>query len=199
MFCFKLGVLICLVVVSFSAAAVSYTTKVNVCFTPQQYCRGKILRLIYSAKQSIKVQAYSFTSFKIANALVKMKEKGVDVQVLMDKSQFICKKYSMRGYLIRHGVPVWNDYQPRIAHNKILIIDNQIVETGSYNFTKAAQQYNSENIVVIRSHEIAHQFMQNWLKRRDQSRRMRTQHCTLAHNSQHFHQVNVQKLVKQLI
>lgn len=196
---FQYSVLSCLCALSLSAAAMSSPARVSVCFTPQGYCRGQILRLIYSAKQSIKVQAYSFTSFKIASALVKMKEKGVDVQVLMDKSQFICKIHSMRGYLMRHGIPIWNDYQPRIAHNKVLIIDNQLVETGSYNFTRAAQEYNTENVVIIHSPEIASQFTQNWLKRRDHSRRIRTQRCTLAHNTQRFHQMNVQKLVKQLI
>ena len=48
------------------------------------------------------------------------------------------------------GIPVWIDYRHAIAHNKIMIIDKQTLVTGSFNFTKAAEEKNAENLLVIK-------------------------------------------------
>ena len=158
-----------------SPAAVPAT--VSVCFTPGTYCTGALLHELYAARQTIYFQAYSFTSSKIANALVTMKKKGVDVKVILDKSQFQCGKFSQRNYLIKQGVPVWDDYQPNIAHNKIAIVDSNLVETGSFNFTNAAQRYNAENMVFIQSPEIARQFEANWWRRQHEAVLVKTLEC----------------------
>ena len=150
---------------------------INVCFTPGQYCVGRITDAIYAAKQSIYVQAYSFTSYKIAKALAVMKRRGIKVSVIMDKSQFQCDHFSQRIYLMKHSVPVWNDYKVDIAHNKVIIIDGKRVETGSYNFTKSAQRYNAENVVIINSAKIARQYLANWQRRKRNSVRVTTLKC----------------------
>jgi len=53
-----------------------------------------------------------------------------------------------------------------IAHNKIIIIDRQVVITGSYNFTKAAEGKNAENLLVIRSKALAGKYIINWQEHR---------------------------------
>ncbi len=71
----------------------------SVCFTPGQDCEGEIVGAITSARQSILVQAYSFTSSPIAKALVEAKNRGVDVRVILDKSQFRSEKYSSSAFI----------------------------------------------------------------------------------------------------
>jgi phosphatidylserine/phosphatidylglycerophosphate/cardiolipin synthase-like enzyme len=168
--------LCCLVYFSLSSA--------TVCFTPGHYCEGEILDLIYSSKHDIRVQSYTFTSDKIARALVNMKKKGVDVEVILDKTQFQCQHFSQRNYLLRHGVTVFEDYKPNIAHNKVIIVDGRVVETGSYNYTKSAQRYNAENVLILHDAQLAQKYLSNWQRRRAKSVRVTSNNCTndLIHN-----------------
>ena len=142
----------------------------QVCFTPGQDCTALIVDTISRAHQSIFVQAYSFTSAPIAKALVDAKNRNVHVEVLLDKSQSKKNKYTSATFLINNHVSTWIDYKPSIAHNKVLIIDKKIVLTGSFNFTKAAQYKNAENVLIITSTNLAQSYLNNWYKRREQSK-----------------------------
>lgn len=159
----------CLMMFFISAVARATTADVSVCFTPRQKCESELLQLIDSAQHTIRMQTYSFTLYKVARALVKMKQRGVDVQVIMDKSQFQCGQFSQSSYLMQHGIPVFDDDVLNIAHNKIIIVDGERVETGSFNYTSSAEHYNAENMVFINSTEIAHQYLDNWQWRQGQS------------------------------
>lgn len=136
---------------------------VQVCFTPGRKCTPFILQTIYKAKKNIKIQAYSFTSSDIANVLVVMKNRGVDVQVILDKSNLNQNEAIKK--LKQHNIPVLIDYVPGIAHNKIIIIDDEYVLTGSFNFSQAADSRNVENVAVIKSNEVAKLYLNNWLQR----------------------------------
>lgn len=117
----------------------SEKTPYQVCFTPGQNCTQLIVDEINHAKKSLYVQAYSFTSAPIAKAIVDAKRRGVDVKVILDKSQIKNNRYSSAKFLMNQGVPVWIDYKVSIAHNKIILIDMTTLVTGSFNYTKAAQ------------------------------------------------------------
>lgn len=65
---------------------------------------------------------------------------------------------------------VWIDDGPAIAHNKVIIIDGRTVITGTFNFTKSADERNAENVVVLGSPEVASWFAANWDARRAASR-----------------------------
>ncbi|MGC1855109.1 MAG: phospholipase D-like domain-containing protein, partial [Candidatus Aquirickettsiella sp.] len=71
--------------------------------------------------------------------------------------------------------PCWIDYKPAIAHNKIMIIDEKEVITGSFNFTKAAQNKNAENLVIIHDAQLANIYLKNWQRRRAVSRYLNPQ------------------------
>jgi len=108
------------------------------------------------------VQAYSFTSADIAKAIADAYERGVKVTVVLDKSQKT-EKYTGATYLANHHVPVFIDSKHAIAHNKIIIIDGATVLTGSFNFTKAAEEKNAENLLIIRNHpDIASSYLNNF-------------------------------------
>jgi hypothetical protein len=92
------------------------------------------------AKASILVQAYSFTSAPIAKAVVDAHKRGVRVEVILDKSQRT-EKYSAADFVQHAGIPTKIDARHSIAHNKIMVIDGQVVLTGSFNFTKQAEEH----------------------------------------------------------
>ena len=95
----------------------------------------RIGRLIDQAESSIYVQAYGITSNAIANRLIAAHNRGLRVSVLLDKSN-LTDKYSQISRLRKSGINVSIDQVPDIAHNKVMIIDERIVITGSFNFTK---------------------------------------------------------------
>jgi phosphatidylserine/phosphatidylglycerophosphate/cardiolipin synthase-like enzyme len=81
--------------------------------------------------------------------------------VLLDKSNRT-DKYSAADFLANQGVPTKIDANHAISHNKVMIIDGETVITGSFNFTKAAQEKNAENVLIIRDKPLADQYTQNW-------------------------------------
>ena len=140
----------------------------QVCFSPRGGCEQAIVEELNKAKSEVLVQAYSFTSAPIAKALLNAKKRGINVQVILDKSQN-AKSYSSYSFFRNQNVPVFIDSAHAIAHNKIIIIDRQIVITGSYNFTKAAEQKNAENLLIISSKELARTYIKNWLQHKNHS------------------------------
>lgn len=141
-------------------------TIVEACFTPGEDCTGQIVREIGAAKEEILVQAYSFTSAPIAKALVAGHKRGVKVEALLDKSQR-SEKYTSATFLDHAGVPVLIDAAHAIAHSKVILIDRRTVITGSFNFTKAAQERNAENLLVIRgSGELVEEYLANYAAHR---------------------------------
>ena len=133
----------------------------KVCFSPEGHCASVILDQIGQAKHSIRVQAYSFTSREIAEALIAAAQRGVDVAVIVDKSQ-TSERYSVLTLLNEAHLSVFIDYCCAIAHNKVLIIDEHRLITGSYNFTKAAESKNAENLLLLDDPILAKAYLENW-------------------------------------
>jgi phosphatidylserine/phosphatidylglycerophosphate/cardiolipin synthase-like enzyme len=94
------------------------------------------------------VQACSFTSVPIAEALVEAHKRGVRVQVILDKSQR-GEKYTSADFIAHAGIPTFINAQHAIAHNKVIIVDTQIVIGGSFNYTNATQEKNAENVLML--------------------------------------------------
>lgn len=143
--------------------------KATVCFSPEEDCAATIISEIDQSKESILVQEYTFTLEAVAKALINAKERGVDVKVILDKSQ-LHSKYSMINKLFVSGIPVWIDDKPKIAHNKVIIVDNQKVITGSFNLSKTAEKGNAENLLIIEDYpKLVQQYVKNWEIRKSQS------------------------------
>jgi phosphatidylserine/phosphatidylglycerophosphate/cardiolipin synthase-like enzyme len=138
------------------------------CFTPGQHCPDAMVHARNDAKRTILVQAYAFTSAPIAKALLDAHTQGIQVQVILEKSQR-SEQYSSADFLANQGVPTMIDVNHAIAHNKVIVIDGEIVLTGSFNFTKAAQEKNAENLLIIQDSTLAAQYAQNWETRRQHS------------------------------
>jgi len=142
-------------------AANSFAAEVHVFFSPGGGCTTAITNQLAQAKQTVFVQAYSFTSAPIAKAIVDAHKRGVKVMVLLDKSQRTAT-YSSADFLHNAGVTVFIDASHAIAHNKVMVIDGKTVLTGSFNFSKAAEQSNAENLLVIHDAILATKYITNW-------------------------------------
>jgi phosphatidylserine/phosphatidylglycerophosphate/cardiolipin synthase-like enzyme len=140
----------------------------SVYFSPKGGCTEAIVSAIAGAKRTVFVQAYTFTSAPIAKALVEAHKRGVDVQVILDKSN-LHGKYSSTDLLIHAGIPTRIDAIAAIAHNKVIVIDNETVVTGSFNFTNAAEEHNAENLLVIHDATLAARYVANWRVRERRS------------------------------
>lgn len=134
----------------------------SVYFSPHGNCSDAILRVILAAKKTILVQAYSFTSLPIAQSLTQAKLRGVDVRVIVD-AKAAAEHGALAGYVANAGVLVWLDSAHAIAHNKIMVIDNQTVITGSYNFSGQAETADAENLLVVSDALLAKRYADNWV------------------------------------
>jgi len=138
--------------------------KINVCFSPEGQCEKLALFALNQAKKEILVQTYSFTSKPIANALIEASRRGVSVKVLFDRSQ-LKAPYSQIHNLTKAGIKTKVDYVQGIAHNKVIIVDQSKLISGSYNFSAAANTKNSENMLFINDENLAMIYKDQWLKR----------------------------------
>jgi phosphatidylserine/phosphatidylglycerophosphate/cardiolipin synthase-like enzyme len=88
-------------------------------------------------------------------------KRGIKAEVILDKSQRK-EKYSSADFLAHAGIRTMIDSAHPIAHNKIMVIDGETVITGSFNFTKQAEQKDAENLLVLRDKTLAEGYIQNW-------------------------------------
>ncbi|MEN6350371.1 MAG: phospholipase D family protein [Syntrophomonas sp.] len=153
---------------SYAADLTLNNTTAQIYFSPKGGCTEAIVREISNAKSEIYVQAYSFTSVPIAKALLDAHKRGVKVEAILDKSQKK-EKYTSATFLNNSGIPTYIDSKHAIAHNKIMIIDKEIVITGSFNFTKAAEEKNAENLLILKNKELANKYLINWNKHGEHS------------------------------
>ncbi len=113
-----------------------------------------VISAINSSKQSIDVLAYSFTSKPIATALINAKKRGVNIRIVADADQN-SKSYSAVNTTANYGIPTKLNGNYQDFHNKVMIIDNQCVELGSFNYSASAANKNAENALVICDKELA--------------------------------------------
>ena len=148
----------------------AYASEIEIGFSPDQQATDRIVRFLGEAKKRVRVAAYSFTSVPIAKAILNAQKRGVDVKVVLDKSQKTAR-YSSATFLKNEEVPTRIDYRYAIMHNKYIIVDGESVELGSFNFTKAAEEKNAENLIILRHQpDVAQAYEANWQKLWDESK-----------------------------
>ena len=157
----KVLAFIAILIVSAPALADSSIT-LDDAFSPHQGATELVIKAIGEAKKSVHVAAYSFTSRPIAAALVATHDKGVDVEVVLDKSQ---RNGWVVGYLNDHKIPTRINYKYAIMHDKFMVIDEKTLELGSFNYTRAAEDKNAENVLVIHgSDKVIKDYSKQWKK-----------------------------------
>ncbi|HEX2929617.1 MAG TPA: phospholipase D family protein [Candidatus Binatia bacterium] len=132
---------------------------VQACFSPQGKCSSHILREIETAKKELLVAVYAFTNDELANALVQARKRGVAVQVIVDREFDLANETSKGKFFEAQKIPLrrvsgvkakTQERDGGLMHQKFAVIDRRIVFTGSYNWTRSADNLNDENLLLFR-------------------------------------------------
>jgi phosphatidylserine/phosphatidylglycerophosphate/cardiolipin synthase-like enzyme len=154
-------------------------------FSPKGGCTEAVIRELERARRQILVQAYSFTSDAITNGLVEARKRGVDVEVLLDRSNET-ERYSDLHIFLENGLHPLIDAHHAIAHNKIMIIDRRTLITGSFNFTNQAEHENAENLLVIKGHpELVQAYCQNFAAHKSHCQPAQVKAPAESHGNRH--------------
>ncbi len=131
---------------------------VEVLFAPDDGVARRLIELVRGAQRRVEVMAYAFTSDGLAEALIERDAAGVEVRVVVEASQADSAGAEYER-LLRDGLDIRLDGNPGDMHHKVVIIDGASVWTGSYNFTRSAEEYNDEGVLIIHSPALAERYM----------------------------------------
>lgn len=128
-------------------------------FSPDDSTAERLINLILEAEKTIEFLYYSFTSDGIADALIYQANQGVQVRGVLDAYQDSAGLGGEYQRFRTAGLNVLLDGHPEKMHHKVIIIDGEIVVTGSYNLTRSAEIKNDENTLVIHDRDLAEIFL----------------------------------------
>jgi phosphatidylserine/phosphatidylglycerophosphate/cardiolipin synthase-like enzyme len=150
-----------------AAPAAPEQQKIESAFSPDGQAEALILRVIDTSRESVRLAAYSFTSPKVVRALMAAKRRGVDVRVVVDEGASKSKSGKAALNLVAGaGIPTRVNDRYAIMHDKFIVSDGRHVQTGSFNYSKAAAKSNSENVIVVRNNpKLANLYLQHWESR----------------------------------
>jgi len=140
----------------------TYKPYMTAYFSPKGGCERAIIEWINRANKSIHIMIYSFTLDSIGDALITAYKKGIEVLIIFEREQI--SKYSEDIKLKNSGINVKYDNNPALMHNKVMIIDNKVVLTGSFNWSYQAEDKNNENLLIIMDNELAELYEKEFQK-----------------------------------
>ncbi|MEZ5463148.1 phosphatidylserine/phosphatidylglycerophosphate/cardiolipin synthase family protein [Dokdonella sp.] len=115
---------------------------------------------IAASSETIDLQAaYFVPDDLIVEALLAARQRGVQVRIILpgqhidSESVRLASKASW-GDLLEHGVEIY-EYQPTMMHNKMLIVDHEMVSVGSTNFDGRSFRLNDEASMNVYDHAFA--------------------------------------------
>lgn len=128
--------------------------RVATMFAPDDPITARIVERLTQARRQVEVLAFAFTSDPIADALLAARQRGVAVRVVME-SRNVRGSGSEFERLQAGGVDIQSDGNCYIMHHKVIVIDGTTVVTGSFNFTRSAQEQNDENVLMVDDRSLA--------------------------------------------
>ncbi len=143
-------------------------TEVEVYFSPEDNVERHLIPVIENARTSIYFLAFTFTDDDLAKAIVDRYRHGVEVEGVIEKRN-IDNSGSDYEAMREAGINVLPDGNPYVMHHKVMIIDEAIVVTGSYNFSSSASRSNDENLLIIHSPELAAKYLEEFRKIQQQA------------------------------
>lgn len=136
---------------------------VQVLFSPEDHAVANLIALINDAKVSVHFLAFSFTDYPLAQAMISKAQSGLLVKGVFETFGSNTSFSELKTFWCAN-VPVRQDGNSSFLHNKVIIIDNSIVVTGSLNFSSNADETNEENVLIIDNPEIASLYLQEFDK-----------------------------------
>ena len=138
-----------------------YKPKPVICecyFFPNPSNEQRVVNMFRTCKKTLDIAIFTFTRDSIAKAILEVLQRGVKVRCIGDDGNSKVKGSDVR-LLASFGIPCKTDNNFRFhMHNKMAIIDNSVVITGSFNWTNQAINKNQDNILFIEDKKIANQY-----------------------------------------
>ncbi|HET6823766.1 MAG TPA: phospholipase D-like domain-containing protein [Anaerolineales bacterium] len=137
-------------------------SRIVVVFTSEDPAlENAIVPIVQSAAKSVRFLTFSFTDFPLADAMSQRFKAGVDVAGVFEKFGSETEAAELRTLMCR-SVPVKQDGNSGFLHHKVIVVDEQIVITGSMNYSTNAEENNDENVIIIDNAEIARLYLQEF-------------------------------------
>jgi phosphatidylserine/phosphatidylglycerophosphate/cardiolipin synthase-like enzyme len=139
-------------------------TPIQALFAPEDEVMAQLIPIIQEAQSNIRFMAFSFTHDDLEAAMLARYEAGVDLRGIFE-TRASETEYSAMPSMYCAGVPVRQDGNPGTFHHKVIVIDDEIVITGSLNFSANADDSNDENVIIIANTDIARMYLQEFERR----------------------------------
>ena len=117
------------------------------CFSPEEPCDAKLVKFMEGAQKSLAIAIYDINLDQLVHTLIAAAPR-LDIRIVVDQRQSK-GEHSLVGLLAKAGVKIRYGRQRGIMHNKFVIRDGTMLETGSFNFTNHAASANSENQIYL--------------------------------------------------
>jgi phosphatidylserine/phosphatidylglycerophosphate/cardiolipin synthase-like enzyme len=139
-------------------------------YSPEGGAERLVIKVINASQKTIRLAAYSFTSAKVVRALTGARKRGVDVRVVADEKGTSSRSGTAAlNLLVNAGIPVRTNGRYAIHHDKYIVSDGAHVQTGSFNYSQAAANSNSENVLVVwHNSALAASYLRHWQSRFDE-------------------------------
>lgn len=147
----------------FAVAAFCQLDATEVHFSPKGNIESKIVKHINREQRQLSAALYWFTSGPIAQALIAAKNRGVEVEIIVDQDT-VTGIAGKAQELVQEGIPVfvYNGGNSSIMHHKFWIFSDGTLITGSFNPTQRANKANHENIIILEDADVASQYQQEF-------------------------------------
>lgn len=124
-------------------------------FSPQDMAiETQVISYVEKAQKYIYMPVFVLTHKGLESALIRAKERGVDVKIIVDATNVFAKGSSVK-YLREVGIPVKIENYAGKLHSKSIIIDDEYILSGSMNFSNSGERRNDENMLVIKNSRFA--------------------------------------------
>ncbi len=130
-------------------------------FSPQEDCAPKIIDLLREAERTADICVFTITDNRISKEILRAHQRGLKVRIITDNDKAFDRGSDVQD-LEEAGVPVRVDKTDHHMHHKYAVFDRKVVLTGSYNWTRSADHYNHENILVTDDRRFATAFIHSF-------------------------------------
>jgi phosphatidylserine/phosphatidylglycerophosphate/cardiolipin synthase-like enzyme len=131
--------------------------RIKTTFAPDNDITGEVVQAIKDARQSIDILAFTFTSDRIGDALLAARKRGVKIRVVIESRNASGTGSEYKRFKT-NKLDVRQDGNCYVMHDKVIIIDGHEVITGSFNWTRQAQEQNDENALFIDNDGLAQHY-----------------------------------------
>lgn len=144
-------------------------TDVSILFASEGNVIEAVADAVRGAKSNIRFMTFVFSSDSLGEAMLEIAENpNITIQGVFENRNSTAD-WSMLPPLYCAGIPVRQDGNRYVLHHKVVIVDDDTVVTGSFNFSGNASRSNDENLVIIKNKDIAQLYIDEWQRMWDQA------------------------------